>query len=68
MAILVHWHLKEDGLLQKVQKRLREELGKVEVKMNLEKTKVERMGEQFGITYSAINRIINIRNQEWKRI
>ena len=40
MVILVHWHPKEDWLLQKVQKRLKEELDKLEVEMNLEKTKV----------------------------
>ena len=31
MVILVHWHPKEDWLLQKVQKRLKEELDKLEV-------------------------------------
>ena len=40
MVILVHWHPKEDWILQKVQKRHKEELDKLEVEMNLEKTKV----------------------------
>ena len=40
MVMLVHWHPKEDWLLQKVQKRLKEELDRLEVEMNLEKTKV----------------------------
>lgn len=40
MVILVHWHQNEDWLLQRVQKRLKEELDKLEVEMNPEKTKM----------------------------
>ena len=49
MVILIHGHPKEDGLIQKVQKRLKEELDKLEVQMNMEKTKVVnlRKGDCF---------------------
>ncbi|GAN34245.1 MAG: DNA polymerase [Candidatus Brocadia sinica] len=40
MVILIHGHPKEDGLIQKVQKRLKEELDKLQVQLNREKTKV----------------------------
>ncbi len=45
MVILVHGHPKENWLLQKVQKRLKEELDKLQVKMNKEKTKVVNLKE-----------------------
>ena len=49
MVILIHGHPKEGGLIQKVQKRLKEELDKLEVQMNMEKTKVVnlRKGDCF---------------------
>ena len=40
MVILVSWHQKEDWLLQRVQDRLKEELDKLDVEMNPEKTKM----------------------------
>jgi RNA-directed DNA polymerase len=39
MVILVHGHPKEDGLFKAVQRRLKEELDKLQVQMNLEKTR-----------------------------
>jgi RNA-directed DNA polymerase len=45
MVILVHGHPKEDWLLAAVQKRLKEELDKLDVQMNQEKTKVVNLKE-----------------------
>lgn len=45
MVILIHGHPKEDGLIQKVQKRLKEELDKLQVQLNMEKTKVVNLKE-----------------------
>jgi RNA-directed DNA polymerase len=45
MVILIHGHPKENWLLQKVQKRLKEELDKLQVQMNREKTKVVNLKE-----------------------
>ena len=45
MVILIHGHPKEDWLLQKVQKRLKEELDTLQVQMNREKTKVVNLRE-----------------------
>ena len=45
MVILVHWHPKEDRLLEIVQKRLTEELDKLQVQVNQEKTKVVNLKE-----------------------
>lgn len=45
MVILVHGHPKESWLLEKVQKRLKEELDKLHVQMNEEKTKVDNLKE-----------------------
>ncbi|MFV1976092.1 MAG: group II intron reverse transcriptase/maturase [Candidatus Scalindua sp.] len=45
MVILVHGHPNENWLLQKVQKRLKEELDKLQVQMNMEKTKVVNLRE-----------------------
>lgn len=49
MVILIHGHPKEDGLLRAAQQRLKEELDKLQVKMNPEKTKVVdlKRGESF---------------------
>jgi len=49
MVILVHGHPNEDWLIEKVQKRLKEELDKLQVQMNEEKTKVANLkeGEYF---------------------
>jgi RNA-directed DNA polymerase len=50
MVILVSWHPSQDRLLAAAQQRLKEELDKLEVRMNEEKTKVVnlRNGESFG--------------------
>ena len=45
MVILVHGHPSEDWLLRAVQKRLKEELGKLQVQMNEEKTTVVNLKE-----------------------
>lgn len=45
MVILVHGHPNEDWLLEKAQKRLKEELDKLQVQMNQEKTKVVNLKE-----------------------
>jgi RNA-directed DNA polymerase len=45
MVILVHGHRNEDWLLGAVQKRLKEELDKVQVQMNEEKTRVVDLRE-----------------------
>jgi RNA-directed DNA polymerase len=46
MVILVHNHSNSDWLLAAVQKRLKEELDKLDVKMNHEKTKVVNLKEE----------------------
>lgn len=46
MVILVHGHPGEDWLLAAVQKRLKEELDKLDVQMNQEKTKVVNLKEE----------------------
>ena len=43
MVILVHGHPGEDCLLAAVQKRLKEELDKLDVQMNQEKTKIVKL-------------------------
>jgi len=45
MVILVHGHANEDRLLKTVQRRLSEELDKLQVQMNQEKTKVVNLKE-----------------------
>jgi RNA-directed DNA polymerase len=45
MVILVHGHPNEDWLLAAVQERLKEELGKLDVRMNEEKTTVVNLKE-----------------------
>ena len=45
MVILVNWRPNEDWLLTAVQKRLKEELDKLDVQMNQEKTKVVNLKE-----------------------
>jgi RNA-directed DNA polymerase len=45
MVILVHGHPNEDSLLRTVQRRLKEELEKLDVRMNEEKTRVVNLKE-----------------------
>jgi RNA-directed DNA polymerase len=51
MVILVHGHRNEDWLLRAVQKRLKEELDKLQVQMNEEKTKVVNLREGGGFSF-----------------
>jgi RNA-directed DNA polymerase len=46
MVILIHGHPNENWLLEKVQKRLKEELDKLQVQMNEEKTKVVNLKKE----------------------
>lgn len=65
MVILVHWHPKEDWILQKVQKRHTEELDKLEVEMNLEKTKVVDLKKGCSFSFPGFD-IRLTRNREGK--
>jgi len=51
MVILIHGHPSEDRLLETVQRRLKEELDKLQVQMNQEKTKVVNLkkGDCFSL-------------------
>jgi RNA-directed DNA polymerase len=51
MVILVHGHCNEDWLLRAVQKRLKEELDKLQVRMNEEKTTVVNLREGEGFSF-----------------
>ncbi len=65
MVILVHGHPSEDGLLKSVQRRLKEELDKLQVQMNQEKTKVVNLKE--GGCFSFLGFDIRLsRNREGK--
>lgn len=66
MVILVHWHPKEDWILQKVQKRLKEELDKLEVEMNLEKTKVVDLKKGGSFSFLGFDIRLNC-NRKGKR-
>lgn len=65
MVILVHGHPNEDWLLQKVQKRLKEELEKLQVQMNTEKTKVVNLKEGGYFSFLGFDIRIN-KNREGK--
>ncbi len=54
MVILVHGHPGEDWLLAAVQKRLKEELDKLDVQMNQEKTKVVNLKEEGCFGFSVL--------------
>jgi RNA-directed DNA polymerase len=65
MVILVHGHPKEDGLSKLVQRRFKEELDKLQVQMNQEKTKVVSLKE--GGCFSLLGFDIRLnRNREGK--
>ena len=65
MVILVHGHPSEDGLLKSVQRRLKEELDKLQVQMNQEKTRVVNLKE--GGCFSFLGFDIRLsRNREGK--
>jgi RNA-directed DNA polymerase len=63
MVILVHRHPNEDWLLEKVQKRLKEEFDKLQVQMNEEKTKVVNLKEGGCFSFLGFDLRLN-RNRE----
>ena len=65
MVILVHGHPKEDRLLQKVQKRLKEEMDYLEVEMNMEKTKVVDLKKGGSFSFLGFDIRLN-KNREGK--
>jgi RNA-directed DNA polymerase len=65
MVILVHGHPNEDWLIEKVQKRLKEELDKLQVQMNEEKTKVVNLKEGEYFSFLGFDIRLN-KNREGK--
>ena len=65
MVILVHGHPKEDRLVGLVQRRLKEELDKLQVQMNQEKTKVVNLKEGSCFSFLGFDIRLN-RNREGK--
>lgn len=65
MVILVHGHTNDDWLLKKVQKRLKEELDKLRVQMNKEKTKEVTLKEGGCFSFLGFDFRLN-RNREGK--
>lgn len=65
MVILVHGHPNQDWLIEKVQKRLKEELDKLQVQMNEEKTKVVNLKEGEYFSFLGFDIRLN-KNREGK--
>jgi len=65
MVILVHGHPSEDWLLAAVQGRLKEELGKLDVRMNEEKTTVVNLKEGGSFSFLGFDFRLN-RNRQGK--
>ncbi|MBI4690150.1 MAG: group II intron reverse transcriptase/maturase [Nitrospirae bacterium] len=65
MVILIHGHRKENWLLEKVQRRLKEELDKLQVQMNEEKTKVVNLKEGGYFSFLGFDFRVN-KNREGK--
>jgi len=65
MVILVHGHPREDRLLRAVQRRLKEELDKLQVQMNQEKTKVVYLKEGGCFSFLGFDIRLN-RNRKGK--
>jgi RNA-directed DNA polymerase len=65
MVILVHGHPSEDERLKSVQRRLKEELDKLQVQMSQEKTKVVKLKEGGCFSFLGFDIRIN-RNREGK--
>jgi RNA-directed DNA polymerase len=65
MVILVHGHPSEDRLLRAVQRRLKEELDKLQVQMNQGKTKVVNLKEGGCFSFLGFDIRLN-RNREGK--
>jgi len=65
MVILVHGHPSEDRLFRAVQRRLKEELDKLQVQMNLEKTREVNLKESGCFSFLGFDIRLN-RNREGK--
>ena len=65
MVILVHGHPSEDRLLKAVQRRLKEELDKLQVQINQDKTKVVNLKEGGCFSFLGFDIRLN-RNREGK--
>jgi RNA-directed DNA polymerase len=65
MVILVHGHPSEDGWIKTVQRRLKEELDKLHVQMNQEKTRVVNLKEGGCFSFLGFDIRLN-RNREGK--
>jgi RNA-directed DNA polymerase len=65
MVILVHGHPSEDRLFKTVQRRLKEELDKLQVQMNLEKTREVNLRESGCFSFLGFDIRLN-RNREGK--
>jgi RNA-directed DNA polymerase len=65
MVILVHGHPSEDRLLMTVQRRLKEEVDKLQVQMNQDKTKVVNLKEGGCFSFLGFDIRLN-RNREGK--
>jgi len=65
MVILVHGHPSEDGLYRVVQRRLKEELDKLQVQMNLEKTREVNLKNSGCFSFLGFDIRLN-RNREGK--
>jgi len=65
MVILVHGHPNEDWLVEKVQKRLKEQLDKLQVQMNEDKTKVVNLREGGWFSFLGFDFRLN-KNREGK--
>lgn len=65
MVILVHGHPSEERLLKTVQRRLKEELDKLQVEMNREKTKTVELKQGGSFSFLGFDIRVN-RNREGK--
>lgn len=65
MVILVHGHSNEDWLLERVRRRLKEELDKLQVQMNEEKTKEVNLKEGGAFSFLGFDFRVN-RNRKGK--
>ncbi len=61
LVILVNWHSKSDGLVEKAYQRLLEELAKLDLQLNVEKTRIVDLskGESFGFLGFDFRVVIN---------
>lgn len=63
LVILVDWHRRHDWLLRAVHRRLREELAKLELRLNEDKSRIVdlRQGETFGFLGFDFRRVRSLR-------